>query len=319
MTEEMPNIYLGTRQPSESEVELAVKRKIGMGAYLCDQSGEYYHFGVSTEKHLYDALSGNFKVKFVPFSPIFTVVIRKQDDGYHIEAPSRIFIESRLHNKMDGFRIGSEGSLLKAIGDKIISIPQIRNQINPLFEIVSNVINYGEVAPNQFVGRGRSIDKARNYFNFLKDVDILVLEDGKYACGPVICREMDSKINVGDMYNSILAVSIQKGHHYMSEFLNFTHISPFIRLGNSNYMPSFYAGELLAMSPEDLSNHHASIYGKSAIPTSKLVAWATLMANAGVFKSVKKETGKPLFTGDDDIFYDYRCEWKPKARSFGVG
>ncbi len=105
-----------------------------------------------------------------------------------------------------------------------------------------------------FVTPTRSLDKSIRYLEFLRDVDVVVKEGEKYYPGPVV-KEFDTGTDKAGIYRSIVSETFRKGYTYMADFLHFTLIMPYLKLGNSSFLPSFHADKILKMTPKDICCH----------------------------------------------------------------
>lgn len=306
---------------ADREVERLVKRRVGEMTFLHDARKlddiVVYDFGIYAERHLWDASEDYFKVKFVPFAPVYQVVARKHDSDYRLVVPDREMIGEKLDSRLNGFRIGSESALLKAIGDKMLGIWQIQNQINPLYEILTHVVD-GPVTAADFVSSRRTEQKVNRYLRFLSGFEIIKEEDGKFVVGRVLESKLARDVDKPHVYNEVLSLAIQKGHSYMSEFLHFTHIQPWIRLSNSNYLPSFHAQKRLSMTEKDLRSYQKTLYGPASVNKMKVKSRATQMVEIGIFEKNRSVDGKTAFEGSEKIYEDYSKALRPRAAQYGV-
>lgn len=314
-------IPLRIANAGDREIERLVRRRVGEMTFLHDSreldGDTIYDFGFYVERRLFDASENYFKVKFVPFAPIYQVKKQKHNSDYRLVVPDRSLIGEKLDNRVSSFRTGSESALLKAIGDRMLGIWQIRNQINPLFEILTNVVD-GPVTVDDFVSGRRTEDKARKYLKFLSGFDIIKEEDGGFVIGRILESKLDSDNDESHVYNEVLSLAIQKGHTYMSEFLNFTHIQPWIRLSNSNYLPSFHAKKRLSMTDEDLRSYQKTLYGPNSVTKVQVKSRATQMVNIGVFKKNKSVDGSVVFEGSEEVYAEYSDTLEPRAAQYGI-
>jgi hypothetical protein len=302
------------------EAERIIKGNIGLNLFLSgfeeSRKEQFFDFGVIKEQHLWDSQDGSFKVRFVPFNNVFRVTIEENKGANFLIVPNRPVIAERIDARLNGFRTSSEGALLKAMGKKILNLWQIRNQMNPLYEIASNAIMKSSVRSNDFVHGNRTKEKVDRYMTFLTGIGILKREDGGYVIEASAEKNLDEGVSLGDVYDAMLSESIQKGHAYMTEFLHFTHITPFIRLGNSNYLPSYIARKRLGMNDADLSEYQHNFYGIKPRPLSRVLARASQMVEIGVFAREKSMTKGSLFISNEDVYADYSEKWKNEASSF---
>ncbi len=316
---EIIRIPLTTQKVSTREVEALVRRTMGTSFFLSElpsaRNEEVYSFGTVKEQHLWDASEGFFKVRFTPFRDVFETKVDHDEGGWHLDLPNRKFVAERIESKFGSFRSSSEGALLGVIGGRFLRLYQIRNQMNPLYEIVTNVVMRNTVKASDFVHGRRSKTKVNQYLRFLVELEILKKEDGQYVFGEIGARKLKEDSSLEDLYATVLSESILKGHAYMADLLHFTHITPFIRLTNSNYLPSYFADRRLGMSDKDLSEYQHRLYGIKPKPQSKVLSRASQMAEIGVF-SVERGRPVSLFKSSEHMFAEYVGRWKDKASAF---
>lgn len=300
------------------EIERVVRRQVGSSVFLSKHSrGEkgHYNFGVIIEKHLWDSKDERGEIRFVPFEGIFQASRARNENGIYLSIPPREAIIDKIRSRISGFRTSSERFLLEAVGTRFLGVYQIQNQMNPIFEIIANVILENKITASDFVHGGRTEQKVKQYLTFLAQLDILKRENGNFVPGRVIESRMDLDMNSGEFYKAVLAESIQKGHDFMADFLHFTHITPFVRLVNASFLPSFYADRPLSMTEEDLSEYQLDLYGTKPRPLTRVRARATQMTQIGVF-SCSRKGSQPLFSGSNEVFEKYADNWKGEAFQF---
>jgi len=316
---DMLRIPLTKEDVSIREVEALVRRTMGTSFFLSELPSPHnekaYSFGTVREQHLWDAAEGFFKVRFTPFKDIFQTKVGHDEDGWHLDLPNRRFVAERIESKFGSFRNSSEGALLGVIGGRFLKLYQIRNQMNPLYEIVTNVAMRNSVGTSDFIHGRRTRAKVIQYLRFLVELGILKKEDGHFVFGDTGERKLRDDSTLEDLYAAVLSESILKGHAYMADLLHFTHITPFIRLANSNYLPSFFADRRLAMSDKDLSEYQHRLYGIKPKPQSKVLSRASQMAEIGVF-SVERAKPASFFRSSEHMFAEYVGQWKDKASAF---
>lgn len=303
------------------EIERLVRGSMGVALYLSRSSLEerdrIFEFGVAKEQHLWDSRDHSFKVRFLPIEPVFQARIEGIQDKFYLSLPNRTYIQEKIDARFVGLRTSSEAALLKAIGQKMLGLWQIQNQMNPLYEIMSNILMKESAVADYFVHGRRSKEKVSQYLNFLTSIDILDREDGKYILGRMARKHLEQNASMADVYTAMLSESLQKGHAYMSDFLHFTHITPFIRLCNSSYLPSYFADKRLSMTDLDLSEYQSDLYGIKPRPQSRVIARASQMVGIGIFDTTRRGREKPiLFQSDEEVFSRYTENWKRESDLF---
>jgi hypothetical protein len=315
-------LRLNSKKPDDSEVTRHIRREIGSMTYVSGITGKArqktYHVGIVMERHLWDDLRSEFRVKMLRFPSMFSVRLEfdTASRSYSLIAPERGEIVRHVNSRLSGYRLGSESTLLKAIGEKMIHISQIQDQMNPLFEIVNYISRRESVTAADFVSLGRTHEKAERYLNFLASVDVLKREDGTFVKGPVYEKRLEDPFIEG-LYYSILSEAIKKGYTYMQHFLNFTHITPFIRLGNASYLSSFQADRILALNAHDLNRHLIAIYSAPELLDSKIDHRAHKMVEVGIFDVVPEvPTAPEYYTAHEEIYTQYVDLWKGRNEAF---
>ena len=279
-------------------VNILVKRRIGSMCYVSsmpeDKDGPI-GIGIAREETSYDDLTAQARSRIRCYDDVFFAYYVAGDFGPNIVFPGQSGIRRSFEKKLDGRSFSSEECVVHAIGPRLLKIPTVRNQINPLVEILNAVASFGTVDVNSLHDSGPDTHRSIQYISFLEELGMVRTSDG--VAEPGQCLE--GWISGWNGESAINALSQRVGRdeiHIMQDRFSFRNIVPYIRMSSVNCISSYSEGRALSWSPRrfvsTLSESNAAMPGFDDI---KALTHAYSLQGVDVFSS-QKSTDGPVFS-----------------------
>ena len=273
-----------------------VRRRIGDMCFVSGVPNELtdaVKIGIYSDEVITDSVSDRVRIKFIKRENVFQGYFEDGDFGKVLVLPNRDEIKNSIKKQKLRSIERSEGAILESVGSKILKIPQVKNQMNPLYEIVTNLLYSRSVKRSHF-NWGR--DKMDRYLDFLSDLDIVIVSKDDIFPGPVMERNMDADMDYDDIYERMIGKVVEKNMVQMMYGLNMTHIQPFVRMSNTNCMMSLSEDSALKWDSDKYGFYMSRIYPEKKDGKSKIVSNAATLSQIGVFD-------KEVVAGKDTMFY----------------
>lgn len=310
MTNEIRIPYSGETDCLEN-LNTVVRRRIGDMCFVSgipDERTDAIRVGIYSDEIISDSVSDDIRVRFVRRDNVFQGYFEEGDFGKILVFPDRDYIKKNIEKQKIRSIERSEGAVLESAGSMILRIPQVKNQMNPIYEIVSNLLYSGSVKRDHFNWKMEKMDR---YLDFLSDLDIVRVCKDEISPGPVMERNMDSDMDYDNIYERMIGKVVEKNMVQMMYSLNMTHIQPFIRMSNANCMISRSEESALKWNPSKYLFYINRLYpGKKKGEISKIISNAATLSQVGIFSKERMDDRDTMFYCKDEIFGKYvrSCE-----------
>ena len=302
-----------------SKIDLAelnnfIKRNVGNMCYassITDDEDKIVSIGVCSDEVIWNSETGEPSLRFRKHNDVFTCYFETVKHNMYLVVPPRKEINRSFVSSVKSYTERSETKILESIGSRILEIPQIHNQMNPIFEIVGTLLILGDLSMSDFKTWDR--EKTSRYLGFLKELNILSIEGDRIVPGDVM-NKMDQRASFADIYKGVLTQVVNLGMLMMFYTLNMTHLHPFIKLTNVNCMTSLNEDSALKWDWKAYQYYMQKIYhDKRNSDKMKIVSKALELSSAGIFNKEKNRSGDIMFYCDDGVFDKYvkSCKHSP--------
>ena len=282
-----------------------IKRKLGNLCFVSSAPTDIDDFigvGLIREEIIKDDLDQDIKVVMHDYEDVFKAYYDEGESGLKLIAPSSKIVHEKITERLDRRTISSEECVIDSMGEKLLSIPAVRAQMNPLFEIANYVAFNGSLDIRQIV-QGHRFEKIRNYSLFLESLGIITMKEDMLNPG----RKMDLELPDWGPESAFKCISKNIGRKELnilhSDF-GFQNILPFIRMSNINCLSSFYIDKPLKWEPAMFGKNISDHYHENNLDPLKILNQAYSLQKAGIFKSHKKDS-KILFSCEP-VYVDFK-------------
>ena len=279
-----------------------VKRKIGSVCYVSSMPETidgYVGIGIIRNEITIDEVSNSIHSCFRCYDDVFKAYFDRGDFGLNAVFPSRKVIEKRFHEKLEGLTISSEECVMKSMGNKLLRITTVRNQINPLLEIINALVMGGELTVSDISAGPSETMKNMRYVRYLEDMGIVRSEESKIEPGKVMDKTgLDETWNM-NMILCLLAETMGREEFMMlHEELGFRNILPYLRMSNVNCYRSYAENTPLRWSWTGYESNLSMMYSSDrSFNKVKIINYATNLAEVNIFDTCKQD-GKYMFSCD---------------------
>lgn len=272
-----------------------IRRRIGDMCFVSDVSSETdaVKIGIYADEIVTDSVSDEVRVKFIRRENVFQGYFEDGDFGKVLILPSRDEMKESIKKQKLRSIERSEGAVLESAGSRILKIPQVKNQMNPIYEIITNLLYSESVKRSHFNWTREKMDR---YLDFLSDLGIVRASQDSIVPGPAMERNMDTDMDYDDLYEEMIGEVVEKNMIQVMYGLNMTHIQPFIRMGNANCMMSLFENSALRWDSDLYRFYMGRIYPGKKDSKSKIISNASTLSQVGIFD-------KEIIAGRDAIFY----------------
>ena len=289
-------------------IDAIIKGWIGNMCYVSavpEHEDDFIEIGVYTDEIITDSVREEPQVRFLKHDNVFRAYYRNGDFGRNIVFPSLSEIDRQISSFMVRSRESSERSLLMSAGSRIINIPSVRNQMNPIFEMVNSVLRSKTSGVERSAFKGWSDAKLNRYTGFLGALDIISAEGTKITEGKAM-RSIDRSMGVMDIYDELLSQMVSSSAKYMIAKLHMTHLDPYLRISNANCMTSFIEDFPLEWNWKKYEFYLKRIYG---VNTSriKIESNVTMLSSPSVrVLTEKPHSDETVYSCNDEVFAKYK-------------
>lgn len=176
-----PRSKIRFTEPSdiEDEVELKIKRRFGSGLFVekydVMDGSITIKLGNVVLKDVSDCRDQDRVLKFIPYSPVYTLSAEETDNGYLIELPSRNEIYDGFVHRKEMVARRLDTSVAGAIYEEIVSFSPVETQLSGIKDILWAVREKQPVNQDDIIsirGRGNS-DQTEMYLTVLNETDFI--------------------------------------------------------------------------------------------------------------------------------------------------
>ncbi len=258
--------------------------------------------GTWDDEIVVDSVSNNPRLHIVPKPDIFRGYFQETEQGVTVAVfPSREDISKEMNASRSKVTENSENTLLRSIGSKILNIPSILNQMNPIISLLDGVLNTSSISVDDFKDTGNLM----RYVEFLEDLQIIRVENDLLVPGRIMDQSLDDDMSDGEIYTALLDEIVGKGYTRMFTELHMTHLQPYIRMTNANCMTSLLEDEPLKWNWKLYGQYLDRIYSMRRMKKGSIVANATQLNRAGIMESHRARRVDTMYSCKRDIFDDY--------------
>ncbi len=284
-----------------------IKRKLGNLCYVSScprDEDDFVGIGLVREEMIKEDLDQSVKIILHDYADVFKAYFIDTESGLKLVAPSSKIVHEKMMDRLDRKTYSSEECVVESMGEKLLGIPAVRTQMNPLFEIVNYVAISGILDIDHLIQNHR-IEKINKYSEFLNDIGVISLKDDILQPGKV----MESELSEWGPESAFDCISKNIGRKELntlySEF-GFQNILPFLRMSNINCLSSFYIDKPLNWEPSMFGKNMCDRYHERNPDLIKILSQAYILQGVGIFKSDKKN--EKLMFSCEPVYDDFKSE-----------
>jgi len=285
-------------------VNAFVKTKISPSLFVSDEyklenNVFLYNINNCFPKRAWDNSEDIAIYRFISIYSIGTLKAEDLGKKIKVDIPDIAELQRKFNTEIQNIYRKSEIALLKTIHDNLVQIPLIQTAMTPIRVILEKVEEKGEVLPTESFGY-HNPKKVNKYVEFLVGLDFLKVEDNKIVPGCELnaIRSMDIPPKV--FHKKVLSSVLNKGFAYIQEYLHLTLITPFIRLSNAYFFPSYQSNKLLEFGVKDFVDSHYDIY-KIKKSRDKIASQLSYI----VEQEILYESRKGFYIGQPEIYESF--------------
>lgn len=295
-----------TSENIQSQLNTFVKRKVSPSLFVTDghelnENTFVYSINNSYPKMIWDNNEELAIYRFINVHNIGTIKAKVKDDIIKvIDMTERGRLQEKFDKEIQNIYKKSEMALLKTIHDSLVRIPFVQTAMSPIRTILEKVDREGVVPVGDKFGY-RNLGKTEKYIDFLSSLNFIRVENEKIYPDKELNAIRNLDISLKEFHNKILSAVLRRGFAYIQDYLHLTLITPFIRLSNSYFLPSYESEKLLEFSIEDFRKSYHDIYNirKSKNKISRQLSYITE-------QNILQETKRGFYTGERGIFEEFR-------------
>lgn len=292
-----------------------IKSNVGSMCYISrmpENVDDFISVGVMLDELIIDAETSRPRIHIRRIDDVFRGYYTDGDFGRVAVFPCLDEIHDRYDRSLGRIRDGAENCAIETFGSRILNIPTVRNQMNPLFEIV-NMLLYSDtlLISDLNIGKWKKPEKRERYLSFLEDRGLIRTEGDRIVPGAVMEREIEKNASTDELYDMIVNRISEKDFFYLQERLGVKNIRPFLRMSNVNCMTSIIEDRPLMWDWSGYQYYLDRIY-KDRPSKTTIVSNAVWLHSVGIF-DIKKVSGESAFSCMDSLFDDYRTAYKRRV------
>ncbi len=269
-----------------------IKRMVGNYCYVSSvprNKDDFVGIGLVREEVVKDEYEDSVKLFLRDYNDVYKAYFLEGDFGLQLVLPSSEEVHDKFIQKIDRMTYRSEECIMESIGAKILKIPMVRTQMNPLFAIVNYVAVNGSLVMNSR-HFGNKSKKLQNYSNFLSSLGIVKIDGNEVYPGEAI----DKNLETWDSDSAVDVISSKIKHKELMKLYSdfrFQNMLPFIRLSNINCLSSYYDDKPLNWTPSMFNSNLSNYYHDGSNVPINTLTHALDLKKAGVFESKKGKSG----------------------------
>lgn len=284
-------------------VDAFIKSKLGSMCFVStmpEHKDDMIGIGIYTDEVIVDSTMERPRVRFVSHDDIFRAYYRDGNLGKMMVFPTLSEIDKKVSSYFESSVNRSEITLLRSMGERIVNIPTIRNQMNPMFEIITFMSkNKDKIAKKSNFGTW-SAEKLSKYLDFLQSLDIVIVEGNDILPG----KKMNFDVESSKLPEMVMANMVENHSKYMVAKLNLNSLQPYTRLSNANCMTSFMGDTILKWDSGKCQFYMKKIYG-TKIEDVKITSQASTLTSVGIFRE-ESISGNNLYYCHEDVYKNYK-------------
>lgn len=292
-----------------------IKSNVGSMCYISkmpENVDDFISVGVMRDEIVIDAETSRPRIHIRRIDNVFNGYYSDGDFGRVAVFPCLDDIHDRYDRSLNRIRQNAENCAIETFGSRILKIPTVRNQMNPLFEIVNMLLYSDTLLINDLdVGKWKKPEKRERYLSFLEGRGIIRTEGDHIVPGSVMEKEIERNATTDELYEMIVNRISEKDFFYLQEGLGVKNIRPFIRMGNVNCMTSIIEDRPLMWNWSGYQYYLDRVYADKPAKTT-IVSNAVCLHDVGIFDR-KKVSGESVFSCNDAIFDNYRTAYNRRV------
>jgi hypothetical protein len=217
---------------------------------------------------IHDDRRSSRTLKFIKVPELGYVVF---DDMLHLKkdltsTPEEV--EIQLENYLNMWRAHVENLVVSATADKIASLPEVMNSLNPIYEIVNYVLEDGYITIDM-LDRSDSA-KSNRYISLLEQMGIIRKHEEKYVEGNALVTLQDLCRDKGfnDLVTKNNAMILESHYSYLRHVIQLTSLQRLINVENIVYYPEFYMKDAVPRDRKRLLQEYNLEYRAEIAPPS---------------------------------------------------
>jgi len=248
------------------ELEPALRQGLGIRAYLSGISRigkkDVVQAGAIRLEIIDDDKTNERTIAFTPVPDLLSIELERRGNRFALLLPpddATPLMEERYR----GLLSRHETEVLKYSYPQLVQISEIDMAMRPIAEILIRVREYSEYLPRAAGKKGalraRATREAR-YASLLADLQFIQREGAGYVAGPQLPTSFSPDAPPEEVYDEFLGRVLQASHHFLTDVLHLTMITPFLRLENAYYWPAHQTGSKLHLRRDRLSKTYSEYY-----------------------------------------------------------
>jgi hypothetical protein len=252
MSTEAPNrdkIKIQTPTSLEGgEGEALLKKHLGRGIYVHNVSevegkGLEIALGNATPRDLSDCRDRNNVLKFVTVRDVCTLYAEATSSGYYVlDIPDRDDIVEKIREREDEILDRLDFSMAQAIYGHVYDLPDVRNQLNPILELLQWMRREGKISKAR-LNRAQQSENTNKYLTLLDDLgyvnakgEMVESDEGLQSAD---LNEMDRE----EFGRKFLGDVVQRGYYTIRDQLELSMLGHYQKYAGAYYFDAVQLGD----------------------------------------------------------------------------
>jgi len=225
-------------------------------------------------------------------------------------------VADNLTRYLDMWRSYAERLVVSASARNLANLVDVSNAFNPIYEIISYVLDNRTISKDDFLNDSRKKAKSPQYFELLREIEILRKENSHYTSGNLLASIIESaKNDFNTIINSVYAEILQKRYPYIRHVISTSSLNRVIKVENIVYYPEFYARGPVKRDRKTLVREFSLEYN-DILTEPTLSGYLRKLESIGVIKRKGD-----LYSGVDSIrrkMFDLQKEYNPPDETWNI-
>ncbi len=221
----------------------------------------FIELGYKYSKIIRDDYSNNFIIRYIDFDDILHLPIHIKNEKFVIFWEDYGTFNTRLLEKYNNMLSEGEKTILRIANTKLSKSRLVDIGLNPIREIFEALIAFPEGCSKKNID-----DSHKKYVPFLKNLDYIELNNSRIIKGNKFQSlevTFGGSIESEDFLNILIGDVIYHGFPYLKEKKRINHLTPLLRLTNTNYISSLMSNRRTHFKIDDFLSSMKSMYHSS--------------------------------------------------------
>ena len=232
----------------DGEEQQKIKNRLGRGVYVHGVSdigdGELeIALGNATPRDLSDAREQNNVLKFVTIRNVCTLYAEETGSGYYtVELPDREEMVEQIEDREEEIVDKLDFSMAQAIYKDVYNLPDVRNQLNPVLELLQWMRREGTLSISR-LDAAQNSGSTRKYLELLDDLGYIDIVDGTANAGELLQSADLQSMDREQFGREFLGDVVQRGYYNMRDNLKLSMLGHYQKYAGAYYFDALQLGD----------------------------------------------------------------------------